>query len=107
MPEPSDATELNASKRDIIIAVGLCLNTPRPPTVAEVKGVAKNTSKRLEGSAESHFTQLFGDLESEGLITRAPHPDDARTKKIGLTVAGEEILTDLAERSAEAVDQEQ
>ena len=41
---------------------------------------------------------IVSDLERQGLVTRAPNPDDGRSKLVSVTVAGRRVA-----RSAEAI----
>jgi len=40
------------------------------------------------------MTKILATLESNGLIVRAPHPDDRRSATISLTPAGQKVLDD-------------
>ena len=42
------------------------------------------------------MTRVLADLERDGLVTRAPDPDDARRVHIAITDAGEAVLTEDA-----------
>lgn len=106
MTEPSDATELNATERDLLMAVGASLESPGVPTTAEVRSIALNGSARFDDDATGNFYNTLGRLEEAGLVDKSDHPEDSRTSRIGLTQDGESTLQELAERSAEAADVE-
>lgn len=99
MSEPS-ATSLNASQRDALFSVGMAVkNGGDAPTVREARTIGYEFSERFSEDGSGRFYDVLGDLDDMGYVTRAPNPDDARTKVVGLTVDGEEALRELAERS--------
>lgn len=103
MTEPSDATELNATQRDLLFAVAAAMEGPGVPTLAETRSIAIATSQRFPREKNGTFYSNVEALTDEyGYLDTGPHPDDARTKRVGLTVGGENALSDLAERSENA-----
>lgn len=96
-----DPTELNATERDVLSAVALAMDG-RPPTSAEVRSIAAETSARVSRESNGTFYQALDSLVERSLVEKDVHPGDARKKRLGLTVDGEEALAELAERSDEA-----
>lgn len=113
MTEPSDDkpttdyTELNASQRDVLQAVGAALEGPQPPTTTDVISIAQNASERV---SEQRARQLMSELTEMGLLTRGDGPStSARGRNpdvVGLTLDGEQLLADMAERSTDVADPE-
>lgn len=108
MAEPSDATALTASQRDALYAVAEACQAPHAPALPEARAIAFEKSERFEEENRETFYVVVNEIDEMGFITTDEHPDDARQKRIGLTVAGEEALQHLAERSDEvAIDEPQ
>jgi DNA-binding MarR family transcriptional regulator len=49
----------------------------------------------------SYVTVLVDDLEQRGWVERQAHPDDRRSRVVGLTAEGERVRHDLLERLSE------
>jgi DNA-binding MarR family transcriptional regulator len=77
-------------------------------SAASVLGTLRDTGPRritelaaIEAIAQPSMTTLIGRLERDGLVSRAPDPDDARAVRVAVTAEGIERLTRLrAERAA-------
>lgn len=57
-----------------------------------------------ESIAQPSATTLVGRLESQGLVTRTPDPDDGRAVRVSITPAGEKLLAERRAARAEALD---
>jgi DNA-binding PadR family transcriptional regulator len=79
---------------------------PGTPTIAEVRGIAVQSSERFSEQSNGNFYNRLDDLVEQGLVTKGEHGDDARTKVVGFTQDGEQVLHDLYERAEGAVDEE-
>jgi DNA-binding PadR family transcriptional regulator len=101
-----DGTELNASERDLLFAIAGSMEGPGTPTIAEVRRIAVQTSERFAEESNGNFYNRLDGLVAQGLVTKGEHGDDARTKVVGFTQDGEQVLQDLYERAEEAVDEE-
>jgi hypothetical protein len=103
MTERPDATELNATQRDLLFAVAAAAEGPGAPTLAETRAIAVETSRRFPQEKNGTFYDNVDALDADyGYLETAPHPKDGRTKRVGLTVGGEQALGELAERSDNA-----
>jgi DNA-binding MarR family transcriptional regulator len=56
-----------------------------------------------ESIAQPSATTLVGRLERQGLVTRAPDPDDRRAVRVSITRAGETLLAERREARAGAL----
>lgn len=106
MTDRIDGTELNATQRDLLFALAAALEGPAPPDVPEVRSIAMNLSTRFSENSDGTFYKALDRLDEEGLVERGDHPTDGRVKRIGMTLAGEEVLQDLAERSEQSAMEE-
>ena len=103
----SDArpTELNATQRDVLSAIGAAMSgREQPPTTQEVRRLAAELSARISDNGTGTFTRALSDLRDEGYVESIEYAEDRRQKALGLTRDGEAALEVLAERSAEAVE---
>lgn len=99
MTEPSDATGLDATKRDILVAVAASDAGPGNTTVAEVRATAVNLTERVQEKRNGKFYHALDALEEQGYLTTSQNPDNDITDLVTLTEEGEEAIEELAERS--------
>jgi DNA-binding MarR family transcriptional regulator len=57
-----------------------------------------------EAIAQPSATTLVGRLESQGLVTRTPDPDDGRAVQVSITAAGQRLLAERRAARAAALD---
>lgn len=75
------------------------LTTPQYATlgiVAKHPGCSNSDVARRVGSTRQAANEMLAALERDGLITRAPHPSDRRSKQIRLTPSGEQRRAEAA-----------
>ncbi|WP_414167524.1 MarR family winged helix-turn-helix transcriptional regulator [Streptoverticillium reticulum] len=70
--------------------------------VADLEPVAQAELGRTTGFDPKDMVGLLNDLQDQGLVTRAPDPNDRRKNSITLTPQGRKRLTRLAKLGEEA-----
>ncbi|WP_020210156.1 MarR family winged helix-turn-helix transcriptional regulator [Gilvimarinus chinensis] len=62
------------------------------------------TLVETSGRDKAQIARLLKDLQAQGLLTRAPHPEDGRSRVITLTAEGNELLATVraAEQAVES-----
>ncbi|MES1952489.1 transcriptional regulator [Salinisphaera sp. S4-8] len=73
-----------------------------------IKGIASHPGTSAQDISararqdKGHIARLIKDLESEGLLTRYPHPQDSRYRQLELTPAGSTMAERIRTVEAEA-----
>lgn len=110
------ASELQASVQAFVRSFGLLVTRQTPcgqpvtPSIAhalmallerEAAGLSTQQHELAEilGLDRSSVQRLCSRLESDGRVRQEPAPDDARTRRIRLTVSGERMATNIQEAS--------
>jgi DNA-binding MarR family transcriptional regulator len=107
------ATKLGAELDALLLAlywkVGRDTRRAMSRSAASVLGTLRATGPRritelaaIEAVAQPSMTTLVARLERDGLVTRAPDPDDARAVRVAVTAEGLQRLARMrAERAAQ------
>ena len=70
-------------------------------TVSRLKAVTAGELADIEGLNPTMLSRIVGKLESAGIVTRTPDPDDRRVVRIGITPEGSRLHNRMRrERSA-------
>jgi DNA-binding MarR family transcriptional regulator len=107
------ATKLGAELDALLLAlywkVGRDTRREMSRSAASVLGTLRDTGPRritelaaIEAVAQPSMTTLVARLERDGLVTRAPDPDDARAVRVAVTAEGLQRLARMrTERTAQ------
>lgn len=100
----STAIHLLRSMREVDDRSGL--TPPRLSALSVLHFGGPQTLGRLaaiEGVTPATMSRLVDTLSADGLVTRAPHPDNARMVVVAVTSAGAELMTAAAARRVEVI----